>query len=115
LTVKQPATVTEGLRVVSLTPGRVRLKAPSLKRSDTLAARLQQRLDPLPGVKQVEINATTGSVLIKYDQQLFAREAAVAALQHALAGELTRRELTDLLEAMLHALVSQTEARHRSP
>jgi len=48
-------------------PGRVRLRAPALKRFAALAPLLEQRLRAMDGVHQVTVNPITGSLLILFD------------------------------------------------
>lgn len=50
--------------VMSLSPGRVRLKLGQLKNSDALANNLRERLAALPGIEKVEVNQTTASLLV---------------------------------------------------
>lgn len=48
--------------------GRLRLKLSSAKRNPQLLAQIKQTFDALPGVKQVIVNPTTGSVVLQYDE-----------------------------------------------
>ncbi len=54
-------------RVVSYTPGRLRLRVERGKRTSAVYDDLRGLLDTLPGVTGVEITPTTGSVLVNYD------------------------------------------------
>ena len=83
-------------RVMSLSPGRVRLKISQLKNSDALANNLRERLTALPGIEKVDINQTTASLLMMYDQQLFAADDNVEALRQSLAEQLTAQEVNSL-------------------
>jgi len=49
-------------------PGRLRIKAPQLKRNERHGLALRQALDSAHGVVDTEVNTLTGSVVINYDQ-----------------------------------------------
>ncbi len=62
----------EGLKVVHALPGRVRLRVAKIKGNPVLARQAQEKLAKVPGIRQVEAKAGTGSLLIHYDgDQLF--------------------------------------------
>ena len=62
----------EGLKVAHALPGRVRLKVAKVRGNPALARQAQEKLAQVPGIKQVEAKANTGSLLIHYDlDQLF--------------------------------------------
>jgi copper chaperone CopZ len=48
-------------------PGRLRLKTRSLKNSEAKAAEIRALFAQLPGIKSIEINPVTGSMLVHYD------------------------------------------------
>lgn len=48
-------------------PGRLRIKSPVIKNNKTVADELKKSLSTLYGVAAVDINLTTGSVLINYN------------------------------------------------
>ena len=54
-------------RVAHHTAGRLRLKLATGKRNQPLLEEIRLLLKPRPGVKDVSVNTTTGSVLIHYD------------------------------------------------
>ena len=56
-----------GLEVVHAMPGRVRLKVARVKGNPALARQAQEKLAKVPGIRQVEAKAGTGSLLIHYD------------------------------------------------
>lgn len=58
---------TVGARVVHAIPGRIRIKLPELRENPTLAGEIRQRLSPLRGIRQVEANPLTASLLVVYD------------------------------------------------
>lgn len=49
-------------------PGRLRLKARSLKSSEDKAAEIRALCMQLPGIKAIELNTLTGSLLVRYDK-----------------------------------------------
>lgn len=57
----------EGIKVVHALPGRVRLKVARVKGNPPLAREAQAKLAKVPGIRQVETQPTTGSLLIRYD------------------------------------------------
>ena len=54
-------------RIVHLSPGRLRLRVSQSHRSPETFAEIKRLVTALPGVGAVQINATTGSVLVAYD------------------------------------------------
>lgn len=69
-------------KVVSDIPGRLRLRLKRLRWQDDLVAQSVAALGSLPGIKQVEASAITGSILIFYDR---ARYSSCAELMAAFA------------------------------
>jgi hypothetical protein len=57
-----------GIKVVHAIPGRVRVKISHLKEDPALAREVQERLSAVQGIRQVEVNPVTGSVLVLYDR-----------------------------------------------
>lgn len=63
--------ISEGIvwnKYVRLTPGRIRLKVPGLKRNDYLSERILDALENTAGIDQVVINLLTGTMLVHYDE-----------------------------------------------
>lgn len=60
-----------GIRVVHAIPGRVRVKISRLKENPVLVREVQERLSDIQGIRRVEVNPITGSVLILYDRTEF--------------------------------------------
>ena len=48
-------------------PGRVRIRVKDVKQNEARASSLKRMIESAEGVKSVEINTLTGSVLIRYD------------------------------------------------
>jgi hypothetical protein len=88
--------VFDDITIVSFIPGRLRLKIGSLDEAAMLAASFHDRIATLPGIDKVEINQATKSILIKYDQNLFATDDSVAALEQALERQLSTEERVQL-------------------
>ena len=65
--------------------GRMRLKLPAGKDNAPLLGRIKQSLSPLPGIRRVDVNPTTGSVVVEYD-------ADQHDDFHAFLGQLAERE-----------------------
>ena len=77
----------EGLKVVHALPGRVRLKVAKVKGNPALARQAEKKLAQVPGIRQVEAKADTGSLLIHYDLEDLFSEASLEILSETL-GEL---------------------------
>ncbi len=100
----------EGITVVHAIPGRIRLKIASLRDNSTLASELQHRLVAIQGVKQVETNPRTGSVLILYDAAAMASPEALLTLAAPLSQLFPGLDLKDL-----PAWASSTNGAHPTP
>jgi hypothetical protein len=88
-------------------PGRMRVKVPGAKGQPRVLQRIQQSLAPMPGIRRVEVNPATGSVLIHYDPARHeAFHAQLAA--HGTHGELFALEPPELTE--VGATAAQLEA-----
>jgi hypothetical protein len=55
------------LQIAHQVPGRIRMKVPSVKTNPELAEQIKQTFGAIPGIEQVTINPTTGSVVMHYD------------------------------------------------
>lgn len=76
--------IIEGVKVQSFIPGRVRLKITHLKGQGELARRAESRLLQVPGIKHVEANPVSASLLVKYDRGTIAEPESLQALSDAL-------------------------------
>jgi hypothetical protein len=56
-------------QVIHHIPGRIRIKLPFLKGAAAKSEQINQLLLPIEGLKQVDFNPVTGSVLLHYDPQ----------------------------------------------
>jgi cation transport ATPase len=57
--------------IVHHTPGRLRLKVAGAKRNADFLDRVKDALGPIQGIREIEVNPVTGSVLVKYDPENF--------------------------------------------
>jgi hypothetical protein len=58
------------LSVAHQVPGRVRLKVPSAKGNPELLRQISDAFGVIPGIEQITVNPTTGSVVLHYDTDL---------------------------------------------
>ncbi len=74
-----------GLNVTSFVPGRLRLKVDDVRRSPDFVRRLREILGAVPGVEHIEVNSSTGSVLVNYDTVVTIRGDGRLALIRAVS------------------------------
>jgi hypothetical protein len=74
----------DGVHVVHAIPGRIRLKVAPLKDNPRLAEAIQDRLGAVRGIRWVETNPRTGSVLILYGRSIGPTEESLHELTEAL-------------------------------
>jgi hypothetical protein len=90
-----------GIAIVHAVPGRIRLKISRLKRDPKYAVTIRDRLLALPGIRRVEANPLTASVVVSYNESATTFPALVPSLSEAFQAfafpDLDRREV----EAML--------------
>jgi hypothetical protein len=81
-------------------PGRLRLKARSLKNSEDKTAEIRALCGQLPGITAIELNTLTGSLLVRYDQAsvnsaqilgLLFTNGVITAIPEARPGVASRR------------------------
>jgi len=101
-----------GVAIVHAVPGRIRLKISRLKRDPKYAVAIRDRLLSLPGIRRVEANPLTASVVVSYNESATTFPALLPNLSEALQAfafpDLDRREV----EAMLTA---PSNGSHPSP
>lgn len=61
--------------------GRLRIKQPALKKNPPAASALQDAIARCHGVRRVEVNIVTGSVVVHYDPQVTEFDALLALLR----------------------------------
>jgi hypothetical protein len=107
----------EGIRIVHVLPGRVRLKASPVKGDPALAQQVQTKLRGVSGVQEVQANPLTGSILLLVDLAKLLEPEALAPLADALgelfqeieARELASRIITGAGEAAAGPICTLTE------
>ena len=57
------------LQIAHQVPGRIRMKVPSAKDNPELLEQIKQTFSVIPGIEQVTVNPTTGSVVLHYDTE----------------------------------------------
>jgi copper chaperone CopZ len=62
-------------------PGRLRIKSPIVRRNDNAASDIRKGLSEMSGIATVDINLTTGSILINYNSKVVKSKDIVALLQ----------------------------------
>ena len=62
-------------------PGRLRVKSPAVKRNQDAADEIKKSLSTLQGIATVDINLTTGSILVNYNAKTIHHEDIVRLLQ----------------------------------
>jgi len=62
-------------------PGRLRIKSPSIKKNETVANELKKTLSTMQGIATVDINLTTGSLLVNYNPKMASHKDIVSILQ----------------------------------
>jgi hypothetical protein len=72
---------TQDIRVVHRMPGRVRFKTARLKANARFGREIEEALSPIAGIRAVEANPITGSVLILYDLERLASLDSLLAFQ----------------------------------
>lgn len=60
-------TPTMNVQVAHQVPGRIRLKVPNVKDNPELIDQIKQMFHVIPGIENVTVNPTTGSVVLQYD------------------------------------------------
>jgi len=104
-------------RVVHHARGRLRIKLPAARRNRKLLQNIQEYIAPIEGVKQIEINPLTGSVLIYYDPKRH-EDFHTALARHAEQSDLFRvappevqqaEEIVETLEQDAEFLAAHSE------
>jgi hypothetical protein len=92
-----------GIRVVHAIPGRVRLKIISLRDNPELAREIRARLAGLQGIRRVEANPLTGSLLVLYDPEEITSLESLFTLSEALIPSLPGLDLGDIAQCLEHS------------
>ena len=62
-------------------PGRLRIKSPVIKKNENASYEVRKSLSALNGIATVEVNLTTGSLLINYNHKVVRHEDIVNLLE----------------------------------
>lgn len=57
------------LQIAHQIPGRIRMKVPSAKDNPDLLEQIKQTFSVIPGIEQVTVNPSTGSIVLHYDTE----------------------------------------------
>jgi hypothetical protein len=107
------------LKIEHQVPGRVRMKIPAGKGNPELLKQISETFAVIPGIEEVVVNPTTGSVVLRYDvdrhdefhgsfQGHYQNHAAPNGGQHGADTELDK--LTNSIEAEAEFLASHSHA-----
>jgi hypothetical protein len=85
------------VQVVHFLPGRVRLKVHAAKGNAAYIARVREAFLEVPGIRSLEANPITGSVLIIYDTGRITQTDAARALAKALGTHFPSLDIPSVL------------------
>ncbi|MGD0885567.1 MAG: HMA2 domain-containing protein [Thermodesulfovibrionales bacterium] len=85
-------------------PGRLRVKSPVVKRNDDAADEIRKTLSTMIGIATVDINLTTGSILINYNPKTIHHNDIINTLQRTGFFDTSRALNTD---QYIHRAASQ--------
>lgn len=72
------------IQIIHFVPGRVRLKAKSLRGTPDLARDIEAAFKRVPGISDVEASSLTGNILLSYDPHALLTEDATNKLSGVL-------------------------------
>lgn len=97
------------VRTVHWLPGRVRFRVPSLVNDGRGAAVIQQKLPTIQGVRSVQLDSNTGSVLVVYREEDVRPELLFAAIVRLLGlDEEVRRTPEPVVTKELREILGST-------
>jgi copper chaperone CopZ len=76
-------------------PGRLRIKSPVVRRNDHAASEIRKALSEIGGIATVDINLTTGSILINYNPKVVKSQDIAALLQRKGYFDAARAQTND--------------------
>ncbi len=79
-----------------IAPGRLRFSVKRLKGRPELARRIEERLSPIVGIEQVEIDPATGECCLLYDSHAVTSPEFIDALSHPLASLMPQLNLKEI-------------------
>jgi hypothetical protein len=100
------------LEIAHQIPGRIRLKIPSAKGNPELLRQISETFGVIPGIEQITVNATTGSVVMHYDtdrhDEFHSRLAAMPHVGRAPSTEID--QLANRIEEEAEFLASHSKS-----
>jgi hypothetical protein len=98
------------IRIVHAIPGRVRLKVAGLKANPSLGLTMQKRLGTVSGIRMVETNPLTGSVLVLFDPEAVMAPASLLTLSETLSDLFPELDQTKLGEFLCQSVAAEDMA-----
>jgi hypothetical protein len=98
------------IKIVHAIPGRVRLKVAGLKANPPLGLTIQKRLRDVSGIKRVETNPVTGSVLVLFDPEAVMAPASLLTLSETLSDLFPELDQTKLGEFLSQTMAAEDMA-----
>jgi cation transport ATPase len=93
------------VQVAHSIPGRVRLKVPNVKENPELVDQIKQMFNAIPGIEEVTVNPTTGSVVLHYDTDH--HDTFHGYLEHHTGGH--ERPPTNEIDALASKITQEAE------
>ncbi|MBR0799733.1 hypothetical protein JQ615_30615 [Bradyrhizobium jicamae] len=93
------------LQIAHQVPGRIRIKVPSAKENPELLEQIKQTFNVIPGIEQVTVNPTTGSVVLHYDTER--HDEFHGRLQHHTGGH--HKPPSDEIDALASKIEQEAE------
>ena len=93
------------LQIAHQVPGRIRMKVPSAKENPELLDQIKQTFSVIPGVQEVTVNPTTGSVVLHYDTEH--HDEFHGRLQHHTGGHY--KPPTNEIDALANKIEQEAE------
>lgn len=86
----------EGVKIKWILPGRVTLRIDDLVGHQELADLLQSDVAAVDGIKQIKVDADSGTVTLRYDRKRIAKPDSVTALLGALRRHFPDRDFRSI-------------------
>jgi len=93
------------VQIAHQVPGRIRLKVPKVKDNPELVDQIKQMFTAIPGIEEVAVNATTGSVVLHYDTEH--HDQFHGHLQHHTGGHF--KPPTNEIDALANRIEQEAE------
>ena len=103
------------LQIAHQVPGRVRMKIPAAKGNPELLKQISDTFGVIPGIEEVIVNPTTGSVTLHYDTDYHDEfHGSFAHHYHAHSGATVARPPSTELDELAHRIEDEAEflAKH---